>query len=358
MRAPARHALTLLLLARVCAYSRLRERATAEKKKKSPQSKLSPSKLAIPSAAASLAVAKRQKELASARDDLGLFKTPFTILRLFGVATAKFLYSNVLSFATSMPALAGLYPLIAAYAYTHAYLPELYTPPDCLGGAAGLLYYPQVQAYEAAWWLTLGILSSIGLGTGLHSGIMFLWPFSMSVILRAEACRSTAFNAMYNHPCNLQCETTSGAGDGSLTFLNTLLLLWPTVILWGSGTAIGELPPYFITRAAKRAGTKATDYEAELLEAKENTDVISRLKVWTISFTERHGFLGILLLASWPNAAFDMCGMACGWLEMPFWTVRATPPRRLCVAAIAPMPTSPRRRARSFLARRLSARAL
>ena len=29
---------------------------------------------------------------------------------------------------------------------------------------------------------------------------------------------------------------------------------------------------------------------------------------------------GIFLLASWPNAAFDMCGMACGWLEMPFWT--------------------------------------
>lgn len=42
--------------------------------------------------------------------------------------------------------------------------------------------------------------------------------------------------------------------------------------------------------------------------------------MWTIAFTERNGFLGIYLLASWPNAAFDMCGMACGWLEMPFWT--------------------------------------
>ena len=42
--------------------------------------------------------------------------------------------------------------------------------------------------------------------------------------------------------------------------------------------------------------------------------------MWTIAFTERHGFLGILLLASWPNAAFDMCGMACGWLEVPLWT--------------------------------------
>ena len=42
--------------------------------------------------------------------------------------------------------------------------------------------------------------------------------------------------------------------------------------------------------------------------------------MYTIEFTEKHGFFGVYLLASWPNAAFDMCGMACGWLEMPFWT--------------------------------------
>ena len=57
------------------------------------------------------------------------------------------------------------------------------------------------------------------------------------------------------------------------------MLLWPSVVLWGSGTAIGELPPYFITRAAKRAGTKATDYEAELEEAANATDIVSKLKV-------------------------------------------------------------------------------
>lgn len=25
-------------------------------------------------------------------------------------------------------------------------------------------------------------------------------------------------------------------------------------------------------------------------------------------------------MASWPNAAFDMCGMCCGYVQMPFWT--------------------------------------
>lgn len=34
----------------------------------------------------------------------------------------------------------------------------------------------------------------------------------------------------------------------------------------------------------------------------------------------RHGFYGILLLAAWPNAAFDLCGICCGHFLMPFWS--------------------------------------
>ena len=67
----------------------------------------------------------------------------------------------------------------------------------------------------------------------------------------------------------------------------------------------------------------------------------------TIEFTEKNGFVGILLLASWPNAAFDMCGMACGWLEMPFWTffgatllgkglVKVTLQSAACIALFGP----------------------
>lgn len=270
-------------------------------------------------AAASVAavVKARDDELRAARDQLGLFKTPLAVLRIFGGACAEFLVAAAKTYAASTAALVLVYPLVAAYLGTRTYMPELYAPPDCRGSAPGLLYMAELYVYEALWWLVLGILSSIGLGTGLHSGIMFLWPFCMKVILKTQECQSTAFSAMYNYECALEC---GPASDGSLTFFNTLLLLWPSVVLWGSGTAMGELPPYFITRAAKRAGSRATDFEDELEEAKVGTDIISKLKVWTISFTEKHGFLGILLLASWPNAAFDMCGMACGWLEVPFWT--------------------------------------
>ena len=31
-----------------------------------------------------------------------------------------------------------------------------------------------------------------------------------------------------------------------------------------------------------------------------------------MAFIRERGFVGILLLASWPNAAFDLCGMCCG----------------------------------------------
>jgi vacuole membrane protein 1 len=36
--------------------------------------------------------------------------------------------------------------------------------------------------------------------------------------------------------------------------------------------------------------------------------------------TQKHGFMGVLLMAAWPNMAFDMCGIACGHFLMPFAT--------------------------------------
>jgi len=73
---------------------------------------------------------------------------------------------------------------------------------------------------------------------------------------------STRFNNVYNHPCLF--EPYGSKGDGSDSFFNKLLLVWPAVIVWGAGTAIGELPPYFVTRAAKRAGKRAGEFDAEL----------------------------------------------------------------------------------------------
>ena len=38
-----------------------------------------------------------------------------------------------------------------------------------------------------------------------------------------------------------------------------------------------------------------------------------------VRLIRERGFWGILALASWPNAAFDLCGICCGAFLMPFW---------------------------------------
>ena len=46
------------------------------------------------------------------------------------------------------------------------------------------------------WWVGLGILSSIGLGTGLQSGVLFLFPHIMRVSLAARTCKTTDFESI------------------------------------------------------------------------------------------------------------------------------------------------------------------
>jgi len=43
------------------------------------------------------------------------------------------------------------------------------------------------------------------------------------------------------------------------------------------------------------------------------------MKNWMLQFIRSRGFFGILLLAAYPNAAFDLCGICCGHSLMPFW---------------------------------------
>ena len=61
-----------------------------------------------------------------------------------------------------------------------------------------------------AWWFGLGVLSSIGLGTGLHTGSMFLFPY----ILQIASVESTAWS----------------------TWIRTL----PAVLCWGVGQELAR----------------------------------------------------------------------------------------------------------------------
>jgi len=55
--------------------------------------------------------------------------------------------------------------------------------------------------------------------------------------------------------------------------------------LWGLGTSIGELPPYFVARAASLAGRKHEELEEMVDESKlggahHETTTMDKLKVW------------------------------------------------------------------------------
>ncbi|XP_037736179.1 vacuole membrane protein 1 isoform X2 [Chelonia mydas] len=127
--------------------------------------------------------------------------------------------------------------------------------------------YMEKKFLWCAYWVGLGILSSVGLGTGLHTFLLYL----------------------------------------------------------GAGTAIGELPPYFMARAARLSGAEPDDEEyqefEEMLEhAEAAQDFASRAKLAVQNLVQKVGFFGILACASIPNPLFDLAGITCGHFLVPFWT--------------------------------------
>lgn len=262
-----------------------------------------------------------RSKLAEERQNIKLTAAPITTVRLFTISAAEFLIYGLRKVLTSMYTWLLALPLLAGYFYLKlVYAPELFEAPVCGVKQGAPLWQFELAIYEASWWIILGVLSSVGFGTGLHSGMMFLFPHVLQVVTAAESCGTTeGLIAWYQHPCKLDCSTTSGPDD-TVTFFNLWCKVTIPCMLWGFGTAVGELPPYLVSKAARQSGSTDEEFAKEMEDAKSKTDVFNRMKLWTVNFTEQHGFLGIFLLASWPNAAFDMCGMCCGYLLMPFWT--------------------------------------
>jgi len=170
------------------------------------------------------------------------------------------------------------------------------------------------------WWLGLGILSSVGLGTGMHTGLLFLFPHIFKVSLAATACKSLDFESR----SDMWFTTSSNAFicpetiSNQVTFWGIFLKVFLPCLIWGAGTAIGEIPPYAVSRAASLAGQANEEFE-DIKESKSRWNFLNRMKMWMINFLEKHGFLGVLLMAAYPNMAFDLCGICCGHFLMPFW---------------------------------------
>jgi hypothetical protein len=104
--------------------------------------------------------------------------------------------------------------------------------------------------YFIIYWVGLGIASSIGLGTGLHTFVLYLGPHIAKATLAASECQY--FPEMLPSKWNFkdfQACNTPADGDNSVSFWIILMNIQLEAILWGIGTAIGELPPYFMAKA-------------------------------------------------------------------------------------------------------------
>ncbi|XP_021817511.1 vacuole membrane protein KMS1-like [Prunus avium] len=188
------------------------------------------------------------------------------------------------------------------------------------------------------WWLALGVASSIGLGSGLHTFVLYLGPHIALFTMKAVQCGRVDIKSAPYDTIQLKSSPSwldrdcSEFGDpiflsqhGSRVPLSTIL---PQVqleaILWGIGTALGELPPYFISRAARISGEKLEVMKDLDSSSTEDSGIVAnslnRIKLWLLSHTQYLNFLTILVLASVPNPLFDLAGIMCGQFGIPFWT--------------------------------------
>uniref|UniRef100_A0A3B3ULI2 Vacuole membrane protein 1 n=1 Tax=Poecilia latipinna TaxID=48699 RepID=A0A3B3ULI2_9TELE len=180
--------------------------------------------------------------------------------------------------------------------------------------------YMEKKTLWCAYWVGLGILSSVGLGTGLHTFLLYLGPHIAAVTLAAYECGSVEFPEP-PYPDQIVCPQQ----EGSISLWTIISKVRLEACMWGAGTAIGELPPYFMARAARLSGADPDDEDyqkfEEMLDQTESAqDFGSRAKVAVQKLIQKVGFFGILACASIPNPLFDLAGLTCGHFLVPFWT--------------------------------------
>ena len=171
---------------------------------------------------------------------VSLFKSPITTLSLAS--------TNIYSHATQM-----------------SYRPYIISLSVVM--MTTLLPYIGVYIQFILWWFMLGILSSIGLGTGCHTGTLFLFPFIIEN-------------------------------------LNNVPIFMSATYIWGIGTAVGEIPPYFLAKNS--------------IMSSDSTHTDWKMNKFMIKCLEKYDMWAILFFASYPNMMFDLCGLLCGYFQYPF----------------------------------------
>lgn len=159
----------------------------------------------------------------------------------------------------------------------------------------------------------LGVASSIGLGTGLHTFVLYLGPHIAQVTLVAYECQGIP--KMLPSRWNYQTFDDCPSPSGPLSIWDIVQTVQLECFLWGLGTALGELPPYFIALGARLANTKAEELE----ELDNESGFIQKAKSIMERCLKQYGFITVLLCASIPNPLFDLAGLLCGHFGIPLW---------------------------------------
>ena len=264
-------------------------------------------------------------------EDLTLWSRPLDTLRHFGAVLGDFLMG---------PVRAACDPQNAAITGSLAVAVLVLLVARCVPGPhlEALLSLEHSIIYTL-WWFGLGVASSVGLGTGAHTGTLFLFPHICAVVRTAENHKRVDFDPTYNSwsfppklaeafkPLGLDKAQTAALPEPTYWSL-FFGLLYP-VIVWGVGTALGELPPYLVAYSHAKAGEQDEDYDDIMKEVEQKkkageidysiTGLVNTMTVWMVDFLRNNGFWGVLLFSSYPNALFDMCGLCCGHSMMPMW---------------------------------------
>ncbi|CAD8111560.1 unnamed protein product [Paramecium primaurelia] len=171
-------------------------------------------------------------------------------------------------------------------------------------------------AYFMLYWLVLGIMSSVGLGTGLHTFVLYLGPHIAKTTIQAYECNALPLFVPSKYATQyVECPKEATG----ITIFDIIKQVYFETVLFGIGTAIGELPPYFVARAAALANKKLEELE-EVLEKKDENSFMQRMKLLIYNKLQKNAFLTVMLCASIPNPLFDLAGITCGHFLISFWT--------------------------------------
>ncbi|CAH2005431.1 unnamed protein product [Acanthoscelides obtectus] len=259
---------------------------------------------------------QKREALKKDRESLVLWKRPLTTVEYFFKEVFVLLSShgrNILSHRKTVGVV--LISVLSLYVLVNSNGPHL--------NAVQRVYKKLVWCL---YWIGLGILSSVGLGTGLHTFLLYLGPHIAAVTLAAYECESLNFPEP-PYPDDIICPNEKDPLLISIWSIMSKVRL--EAMCWGAGTALGELPPYFMARAARLSGIDPEDEDDDLKELeelekkKQNRDqltLVERGKLFVEEIVQKVGFLGILACASIPNPLFDLAGITCGHFLVPFWT--------------------------------------